>query len=366
MRTTIFDKIDRQLELNHDETAALLELTDPAEVARLHQKAYQVKLAHVGSYVYFRGLVEFSNRCVKNCYYCGIRKGNRRVRRYQMSETEIVEAARWAYAQRYGSIVLQAGERADPHFVMQVTWLLEQIRAVTHGELGITLSLGEQTPEVYQQWFKAGAHRYLLRIETTNPRLYQQLHPHDHDFETRRACLRTLREIGYQVGTGVMIGLPGQTMMDLVDDLFFFKTHDIDMLGMGPYIVHPETPLASTVPADPERNAQHFALSLNMIAVARLLMPDINIAATTALQALNPIGREMGLLAGANIIMPNITATQYRADYQLYANKPCLDENAELCQNCLERRIGALNESIGYGAWGDAPHFGKRIKAHLH
>ncbi len=343
------------------EWQALLDLTAPEDRQALYEAAYQVKLETVGPTVYFRGIVELSNICSKDCYYCGIRRSNAAVERYQMSEDEIVRDALWAHAQDYGSIVLQSGERQDAAFTEQITRILKRIKAESNGELGITLSLGEQTEEVYRSWFDAGAHRYLLRVETTDPELYRELHPASHDFDTRVACLESLRNIGYQVGTGVMIGLPGQSTEHLVRDIQFFRDRDIDMIGMGPYVLHSETPLADGADAiDPE---QQLALGLNMIAVTRLVLRDVNIAATTALQALNPAGREMGLQAGANIIMPNLTATEFRKGYQLYDGKPCLDENSTMCQGCLQKRVSGIGETIGLGQWGDSPHFRKRTQA---
>lgn len=336
----------------------MLELSAPADLQALYDAAYQVKLQTVGPIAYFRGIVELSNICTKDCYYCGIRRGNANVERYEMDEDEVVREALWAHQNDYGSIVLQSGERQDTRFVDRITRMLVRIKAESNGELGITLSLGEQTEDVYRSWFAAGAHRYLLRVETTNPGLYQTLHPESHDFETRLDCLARLRRVGYQVGTGVMVGLPGQSTADLARDIGFFREQDIDMIGMGPYVLHRETPLAEKVgPLDPD---VQLDLGLKMIAVTRLVLRDVNIAATTALQALNPVGREMGLQAGANIIMPNLTDTSYRKAYQLYEGKPCLDEDATLCGGCLQKRVAAIDETIGLGKWGDSPHFIKR------
>jgi len=329
------------------------------ELQILYDSAYQVKLEQTGKQVYFRGIIEFSNICTKNCYYCGIRRENTALNRFSMAKDEILECAKLAHEYHYGSIVLQAGERNDPDFVDFVADVVLRIKQVSNNELGITLSLGEQSQETYRRWFEAGAHRYLIRIETSNRALYQSLHPEDHDFDRRLACISKLREIGYQVGTGVMIGLPGQTVEDLADDILFFRKMDVDMIGMGPYIVHQDTPLANrSLEFDPSRQLR---LGLNMIAATRIALRDVNIAATTALQALDPRGRELGLQAGANIIMPNITHTRYRSSYQLYDNKPCLDENAGLCRACLSHRIAGIGEDIGYDEWGDSPHFHKRV-----
>ena len=340
---------------SREEIAFLLALTDAEDIGKLYQRAYQVKMKHVGNTVYLRGIVEFSNICEKDCNYCGIRRSNRAVKRFQMAREEIVEAAVWAYESNYGSAVLQSGERSDPAFVDFVEETLVAIKQRTDGQLGITISLGEQSPETYQRWFDAGAHRYLLRIETSNPELYASLHPADHSFEKRVRCLGYLKEAGYQVGTGVMIGLPGQSIADLADDVFFFKEQDVDMIGMGPFIPHHETPMASELDGyDGERQLE---LGLKMVAVTRLVLKDVNIAAATALQALKFDGREMGLKAGANIIMPNVSDTKYREGYQLYDNKPCLDENSKQCRGCLINRIKGIGESIGFDKWGDSPHF---------
>lgn len=337
------------------EILRLLALTDKQEIQDLFQQAYSVKKQYVGTKVYFRGIIELSNYCVKNCYYCGIRKDNPHVQRFTLCKDEVVESALWAFKQDYGSVVIQSGERSDEAFTEFIEDILYTLKEKTGGKLGITLSLGEQSRETYQRWYSAGAHRYLLRIETSNPELYKKLHPADHDWQQRLNCLRTMKDIGYQAGTGVMIGLPFQSLEHLADDVLFFYDEDIDMIGMGPYIPHEETPLYQY--ATDYKEEEHLELALKMIAICRLLLKDVNIASTTALQALKDDGRELGLLAGANIIMPNITDTKYRANYQLYQGKPCLDENASLCRGCLERRISAIGEQIGYSEWGDSPHF---------
>jgi biotin synthase len=324
--------------------------------------AARVKLAEVGSHVYLRGIIEFSNRCNKDCYYCGIRSSNGGVDRFRMSSAEIVASAEWAWRQRYGSIVLQSGELQSAEFRDFVTGVLEKIAERTGGELAITLSLGEQDQETYGRWFSAGAHRYLLRIETSDPGLYTRLHPGSHRFEERVACLDALRETGYQVGTGVMIGLPGQTVEQLARDIGFCRERDIDMIGMGPYIPHADTPLGCCAGGwDAAVRRQRLDLSLRMIALTRLMLRDVNIAATTALQALDPEGREKGLLAGANVIMPNVTDARYRSRYQLYEGKPCLDEDPLACATCLTRRIERVGGVVGFGAWGDSPHFARRM-----
>ena len=339
---------------------ALLSVTEPDELAVIYRAAHELKLRELGPKVYFRGLVELSNICSKDCLYCGIRRSNELLVRYQMKEDEIVESALWAHEHRYGSVVLQSGEQTGEKFVSMIVRVLKRIKEGSEGKLGVTLCLGEQSPETYRRWFEAGAHRYLLRIETSNPELYGKLHPSNHSFEARLACLGQLREIGFQVGTGVMIGVPGQSLDDLAGDILFFKSQDIDMIGMGPYLVHEDTPLASKMPGFAGRKEEQLTLGLKMIAVTRLFLRDVNIASTTALQALRNDGRELGILAGANVIMPNITPVKYREAYQLYEGKPCLDEDPLRCSGCLARRIDSIGAEIGWGEWGDSPHAKRR------
>ena len=288
------------------------------------------------------------------------RKSNGNVHRYRMDADEIVREAEWAFKEGYGSLVLQSGELTGEANATFVENVLRRIHAFGGDDFGVTISLGEQSEETYRRWREAGAHRYLLRIETSNPELYAKLHPADHSWERRRDSLRALRRCGYQVGSGVMSGLPGQTADDLAADIEFFASEDLDMIGMGPYIPHAETPLGKDAPWTPELRKERLELGLRMIAATRLYLHDVNIAAATALQALDPEGREKGLLAGANVIMPNVTETRYRADYQLYAGKPCLNENSALCRGCLERRIAAIGETILWNRRGDSPHWGKR------
>jgi len=327
----------------------------------LFKKAEEVQLQYVGKKVYYRGLIEFSNICSKNCYYCGIRKDNSKVERYIIDDSDIIAAAKFAWENKYASMVLQGGERSDKNFVDRIDNLVKEIKAATNNELGITLSLGEQTEETYQRWFDSGAHRYLLRIESSTKDLYNQIHPADelHDYETRLNCLNLLRKVGYQTGTGVMIGFPGQSYSDLSKDLMFMKDFDIDMCGMGPYIEHQDTPLYEKKETLWPIKVR-FSTTLNAIAILRILMKDINIAAATALQAIDPMGREKALKVGANVIMPNITPTLNRKNYQLYENKPCTDEGAEDCGNCMSMRIDLAGREVGLGEWGDSKHYFKR------
>lgn len=343
--------------LAHRELVELLTWPDAQE---LYAAAYSVKVREIGKRVSIRALVECGNVCEKDCLYCGIRKGNGKVHRYVMDADEIVREAEWAFRAGYGNLVMQSGEQTGERHTETVEAVLRRIHGFGGEEFGVTLSLGEQTEGTYRRWKDAGAHRYLLRIETSNPKLYAKMHPSDHLWERRLECLRALRRCGYQVGSGVMSGLPGQTMDDLASDIEFFASEDIDMIGMGPYIPHPDTPLGKQVEWSADVAAKRFELGLRMIAVTRLHLHDVNIAAATALQALDPDGREKGLLAGANVMMPNITDVGYRANYQLYLGKPCLEENPAASREKLERRIAAIGETINWNRRGDSPHWKRR------
>lgn len=338
--------------LDADELERLLRLADGSDgESALFEAAYRVKCGVVGRRVSIRGLVEAGNVCAKDCHYCGIRRSNASVARYSLGADEIVRLAELAKGFGYSSIVIQSGElESDAH----TEFIEDVLRRIAPLGLGVTLSLGEQTADVYRRWREAGAARYLLRIETANPGLYARLHPHDHSWMRRRQCLDDLKALGYQLGTGVMCGLPGQTARDLAQDIVFYGEVDADMIGMGPWIPHADAPLGRDVAFDPQA-ALH--LGLRMIAATRLYLHDINIAAATALQALADDGRERGILAGANVIMPNITDTKYRRAYQLYDGKPCLGENASLCRACLDRRLEAIGEKILYNERGDSKHY---------
>lgn len=360
MRTTIDEILERD-NFSREDIIILLSTTDEEEQSKIFNHAYLTKEKHIGKKVWLRGLIEYSNYCRKNCYYCGIGNRNKNVKRYIIPDNEVFEAVDFAYKNNYGSIVIQSGERNDNIFIDQINYLLKEIKKRTNNELGITLSCGEQTIETYQKWFESGAHRYLLRIETSDKKLYKKIHPQNnlHKYDNRLDALINLQKVGYQTGTGVMIGLPFQTIENLADDLLFFKSMDIDMVGMGPYIEHKETHLYKHKDLLEDKTIR-FNLTLKMIAILRILMNDINIASTTALQAINDIGREKALKAGANIIMPNITPAKYKENYLIYDNKPCISENANQCTNCLNLRIKSIGEEIQYSHWGDSKHYAKR------
>lgn len=365
------DEVLRQESLEDADIVRLLGLTEPSDCERLRRAAYDLTTTIVGDRVHYRGIIEFSNRCTLNCRYCGIRRDNHRLERYDLSREQIVASALWAAENRYGSVCLQSGERRDEPFIAFVEACIRAIRSRTVSDTlpegaSITLSLGEQSLETYQRWREAGGQadsmRYLLRMETSNPALFAHLHPggfaHEKAYATRIQALKDLRAAGFQVGTGGMIGLPGQTFADLCADLRFYQRLDVDMLGMGPYILSRGADMLDEGMWEP---APLLQLTLNMIAVCRLVLRDVNIAAATALQALAEDGREQGIAHGGNIIMPNITPGPVRKRYQLYDNKPCIDEEPTDCRACLERRIHRMGRRVGWDEWGCSRHFRRRL-----
>lgn len=333
---------------------------DSQDAQLIFEKSSAIKEKYVSNIVYLRALIEFSNHCEKDCLYCGIRKSNSSPKRYTIPEDEVYKTIDIALKKGYSSIVIQAGECKDEAFVEMINKALIYASEQSGGKLGITLSLGEQEKNTYQKWFDLGAHRYLLRIESSNKKLFETIHPRNenHSFETRLQKLKELKEIGYQVGTGVMIGLPNQTLEDLAGDLLFMKDFDIDMCGMGPYIVSPDTPLAKLthkIPSEEER----IDLSLKMIAILRLLMKDINIASTTALQTLTDIAREEGIRVGANIIMPNLTAVDFKDSYKLYNKKTDLKSHDDTLVAIIDQ-MERVGNKVEIGKRGDSLHFKKK------
>ena len=343
--------------LLQDDLVRLL-CTEGEEKQLLFDYAAKIKQENVGNTVYLRGLIEFSNICEKNCYYCGIRRDNTHTHRYCLSCDEALEAIRFAYENGLGSVAIQSGELTSDTFTRKIDSLLKEAMRITNREIGITLSCGEQPEEVYRRWFESGASRYLLRIESSSGELYRKIQPDDdtHRFDKRLNALESLKKIGYQTGTGVMIGLPFQTVEDLANDLLFMKQFDIDMCGMGPYIEHAQTPLYK-IKSELLSLRERFNLSLKMIALLRILMPDINIAATTALQSIEKEGREKAILIGANVLMPNITPKQYRDDYSLYQNKPVSQQSNEENLLFLEQQLKSIGHEIGYFRQGNSKHY---------
>lgn len=359
-------EIVKQTEFSDEDIVRLLAITDPTEAEILRQAAYDRATHTVGNNVYYRGLIEFSNICTLDCRYCGIRKSNHNVPRYELDKETIVNAALWAAANHYGSICLQSGERRDPKFIAFVTDVLKTIHEKTVSPelpngLGITLSLGEQSFEVYKQWAQASGNpiglRYLLRFETSNPKLFDHLHHapgREKALQRRYQALADLRRAGYQVGSGVMIGIPEQTLQDLCQDIRTFQKLDLDMIGMGPYITSEGGDMLGEGMMEEKALMR---LSLNMIATTRLVIPDINIAAATALHALEENGREKGILHGCNVIMPNITPRIVRKNYQLYANKPFIEQEPSDTNLYLQQSIQKTGRTVALNVLGSSKHW---------
>jgi biotin synthase len=303
---------------------------DAAETEALFAVAREARAPYYGNEVYFRGLIEFTNYCKNDCYYCGIRAGNRRVERYRLSPGEILDCCRVGDALGFKTFVLQGGE--DPYFTDErVAELVGAIRR-RYPDHAITLSIGERSRESYEAFFRAGANRYLLRHETANEAHYGRLHPAAMSLAKRKRCLFDLKEIGYQVGAGFMIGTPFQAPECLLEDLRFLEALQPHMVGIGPFIPQSDTPFASAPQGA-------LALTLRMVALTRLLLPRALIPATTALGTVAPDGREKALLAGANVVMPNLSPKAVRKLYALYDNKICTGDEAAECRQCLEGRI---------------------------
>jgi biotin synthase len=336
-----------------------LKETDEGALAELWARADQARRDHVGDCVHLRGLIEFSNYCSRQCGYCGLRLDNREVVRYRMSPDEIVMCARDAATFGYGTVVLQSGE--DRFYCANtVARIVRRIKDETG--LAVTLSLGERHPDELALWRVAGADRYLLRFETSNAALFEAIHPSlPGSSSDRIALLRDLRRLGYEVGSGIMIGIPGQTYADLARDVAMFAELDLDMIGVGPFIPHPRTPLgASAPPVDPDQAPNTELMTYKVIALARITCPNANIPATTALATLNrATGRELGLSRGANVVMPNITPAEYRKSYEIYPEKACLSESASDCNRCMAVRIKLIGRQCGNGR-GDSANWTRR------
>ena len=318
------------MKFSDDELLHYIATDDPAEGEALFARAREARSSHYGQDVYFRGLIEFSNYCKNNCYYCGIREGNLRVERYRLSLEEILECCRLGDLLGYRTFVFQSGE--DPWFTDDR--IVEMVEAV-RGEFpdhAITLSIGERSRESYERFFRAGANRYLLRHETASEEHYRKLHPRQMSLRERKQCLRDLKDIGYQVGAGFMVGAPFQTPEYLLADLRFLQELEPHMVGIGPFLPQEDTPFR-----DCSRGS--FEQTLRMVALTRLLLPRALIPATTALGTISPLGREKGLMAGANVVMPNLSPKAVRKLYALYDNKICTGDEAAECLLCMEGRI---------------------------
>lgn len=302
---------------------------------KLHNSADEVRKQFKGRDVHLRGLIEFTNICKNDCYYCGLRSSNKKVERYRLSVKEIIGTAEKAVQVGYKTIVLQGGE--DIYY--DADKICEIVKEIKKYGVAITLSIGERTIEEYKAFKEAGADRYLMRIETSDKNLYKSLHP-NMSYENRINILYELKKMGYETGTGSIVGLPEQTIESLAEDILFYKKLNADMIGIGPLIPHPETPLR-----DAKRD--NFDMALNVMAVTRLILPDINIPATTAMESIRRDGRIKALQSGANVVMPNITEGENRRKYELYPNKICINESGEKCMECISRKIKSINRTIG-------------------
>ena len=331
----LVEKLKTSRNLTDGELRELIESDSYDEQLRIN--ADEVRREHYGDAVFLRGLIEFTNYCKNNCLYCGIRAGNRSAERYRLTQDEILACCREGYALGYRTFVLQGGE--DPYFTDdRICGITAAIRE-SYPDCAITLSIGEKPRESYRRYFDAGANRYLLRHETADPAHYARLHPADMSAENRKRCLFDLKEIGYQVGSGFMVGSPYQTTEHLIADLRFLQTLQPDMIGIGPYITHSETPFA----AMPSGSAK---LTLRMLSILRLMFPYALLPSTTALGTIVPNGRELGLMHGANVVMPNLSPVTVRKKYEIYENKICTGEESAQCRHCLEMRVKAAGYRV--------------------
>ena len=330
------EKLIRDHTLAREEYARLLEASgDPEVRSRLSREAVRLRKLYYGDKVFTRGLIEFTNYCKNNCYYCGIRCQNPHAKRYRLSREEILDCCENGYGLGFRTFVLQGGE--DPFFTDErMTEIIREIKT-RYPDCALTLSIGERSFESYRRFWEAGADRYLLRHETADEAHYRKLHPENLTLANRKRCLRDLKALGYQVGAGFMVGSPGQTSAELAEDLCFLEELQPEMVGIGPFIPHHETPFA-------EAEAGSVDLTLFLLSVIRILLPKVLLPATTALGTLDPRGREKGLLAGANVVMPNLSPVKNRKQYDLYDNKICTGEEAAECRECLAHRV----ESVGY------------------
>ncbi|MCL6520534.1 MAG: [FeFe] hydrogenase H-cluster radical SAM maturase HydE [Armatimonadetes bacterium] len=335
---SLFEKAIETGNLSREEIISLLSLDEKESIARLLAVADQVRKEECGDDVHIRGLIEFSNICIRNCLYCGLRRENNKVRRYRMSIDEVVEAAVKVGKYGVGTVVLQSGE--DPWFTAErMAEIIQKIKSKV--VCAVTLCIGERSSEDYRIMREAGADRFLLRHETANPELYRRLHP-DMSFVNRLCCLNNLREHGYQVGAGNIVGLPGQSVADLADDALFVKELDADMVGIGPFIPHPNTPLANYPSGS-------LDMSLKMVAVVRIVTRNALIPATTAVGTVDPFGREKALMAGANVVMPNFTPLEYRVHYEIYPAKKCITEDPQHSLADIRARIESIGRRVATG-----------------
>lgn len=331
----LIDKLYKNRVLKLEEYRELIENRSPELSQYLFEKARAVQIENYDHKVYIRGLIEFTNYCKNDCYYCGIRKSNSKAERYRLSKDQILQCCATGYDLGFRTFVLQGGE--DGYYTDEK--IIDIVRSIKKGypDCAITLSIGEKSYESYKAFFDAGAERYLLRHETANAGHYASLHPSQMSLENRKKSLYNLKDIGYQVGCGFMVGSPFQTIDCLIEDLLFIKELNPHMVGIGPFIPHHDTPFA-------DEKSGTLELTLFLLGIIRLMLPSVLLPATTALGTIHPRGRELGILAGANVVMPNLSPISVRDKYLLYDNKICTGDEAAECRFCMERRM----ESIGY------------------
>lgn len=331
----LIDRLEQGSELTREEFIRLIDARTEDTAQYLFEKARTVQQGVYGRDIFMRGLIEFTNYCKNDCCYCGIRRSNGGADRYRLTKEQILDCCAAGYELGFRTFVLQGGE--DPYFTDER--MADIIHAIKAGypDCALTLSIGEKSREAYRVFREAGADRYLLRHETANAAHYAKLHPKSLTLENRKRCLYDLKELGYQVGCGFMVGSPYQTTACIADDLLFLRELQPHMVGIGPFIPHHQTPFAAEPPGTME-------LTLYLIGIIRLMLPGALLPATTALGTIHPLGREQGILAGANVVMPNLSPTDVRKKYMLYDNKICTGDEAAECRMCLQRRV----ESIGY------------------
>lgn len=334
---TLVDKLEAQNSLNREEWIQLIEGRTPKLAQYIFEKARKIRQAYYGTDVYIRGLIEFTNYCKNDCYYCGIRRSNSRAHRYRLSEEQILRCCHQGYTLGFRTFVLQGGE--DGYFTDErMVNLVKEIRK-NYPDCAITLSIGERSYDSYLALFEAGADRYLLRHETWDEEHYRLLHPPALSAKHRQQCLWDLKKIGYQVGTGYMVGSPFQTAENLADDMLFLEKLNPQMVGIGPFIPHHDTPFK-------DQAAGTLELTLYMLGLIRLMLPKVLLPATTALGTIDEKGRELGILAGANVVMPNLSPENVRKDYLLYDNKICTGSEAAECRMDLENRMHAIGYHV--------------------
>lgn len=331
----LIDQLASSHVLTGEEFAALINGRTSEYADYLFERARDIRHQVYGHDIYIRGLIEFTNYCKNDCYYCGIRRSNANAQRYRLTKEEILACCRQGYDLGFRTFVLQGGE--DGYFtderILNIITAIKQL----YPDCALTLSIGEKSRESYQAYFDAGADRYLLRHETANAAHYSSLHPSSLTFENRKKCLYNLKEIGYQVGCGFMVGSPGQTAECLADDLLFIHALQPHMVGIGPFIAHHDTPFA-------DKESGTLELTLFLLGILRLMLPHVLLPSTTALGTIHPQGRELGILAGANVVMPNLSPIAVRKKYMLYDDKICTGDEAAECRFCMQKRM----ESIGY------------------